>query len=83
MWQQSIGSEIQCDNATGQVSLAFGYCMTYSNASGKLQPVTIFTNLNYLSFSNGVHVTLPKNISELHTYQLTNINLLVMIIDFA
>ena len=64
----SLGSEIQCDNTTGRVSMALGYCMTYSNVSGKLQPVTGFTNLEYVGFTNRVYVPLPENISELNAF---------------
>ena len=68
----SLGSEIQCDNVTGHVSLAFGYCMTYDNVSGEMHLVTGFTNYDYLGGRNRVYTTLPDDVTELNDFMCKN-----------
>ena len=68
----SLGSEIQCDNVTGHVSMALGYCMTYDNVSGEMQLVTGFTNYDYLGGGNRVYTTLPDDITELNDFMCKN-----------
>ena len=68
----SLGSEIQCDNVTGHVSLALGYCMTYDNVSGEMQLVTGFTNYDYLGGGNRVYTTLPDDVTELNDFMCKN-----------
>ena len=68
----NVGSAIQYDNATGQVSLALGYCVTYNNNPQNPQVFVGFTNYDYLGGGNRVYTTLPDNVTELNDFMCKN-----------
>lgn len=57
---------------TGQVSIAVGYCMTYSNVSGIQQPVVAYTGYVFPGNREGGYMRLPKNITELNDVMCTS-----------
>ena len=68
-----LSGEIQCDNRTEEVSLVLGYCMTFSNVSGKELLVMGYTNKASLKGSvNRVYARLPHNVSALDEFMCKN-----------
>ena len=70
----NLNDVIECNNVTGEVSIALGYCMTYSNVSGIQQPVVAFTGYVFprTAVDEGGFMRLPKNITELNDIMCTS-----------
>ena len=71
----NLNDVIECNNVTGEVlSIALGYCMTYSNVSGIQQPVVAYTGYVFprTAIDEGGFMRLPKNISELNDVMCTS-----------
>lgn len=64
----SINGAVLCDTMTGEVSLALGYCMTYSNISGGKRLVVSCLNYDLLKDSGRVYAQLPDNVTELNDF---------------
>ena len=68
-----LSGAVECDDRTQQVSLVLGYCMTYSNISGKQEIVASYTNNALLRGSiDRVYVALPQDVSTLNDFMCTN-----------